>query len=1041
MFQRFTWVREDQTTESRRIGKDQQFRMKRRIWLAWTPRLLLLTAFLHIGVCSAGTHSWNGSVSTDWFVANNWTPSGVPGTTDTIYLTNNDTINLSGNVTIGGVFNWSGGSLSGDGMTVQSGGVINMASNANYLYIRLTNGGTVNMTGNAYLEMADNDSSVLGGIYNLAAGLWDIQTNANIYGEGYGDEFFKNSGELRKSGGPGITTINVSFTNVGTVSNIIGTINFGGGGPIAGSYGTAAGAIINFDSGSFTVGALPIITGSGLCEFTGATLTLNSNYPPGLVLVGGNLVLGPNFQNHGAVTNLTVGGMTLVSNNTVTGTLNLGSVTVYAPLTIESGGVLNLVSNAIYLYYPLTNAGTVNMSGNAYLEVANNGSSVLGGIYNLAGALWDMQTNASVNDEGYGHEFFKNSGEFLKSGGTGTTSITVPFTNFGTVSNLMGTVSFGGGGPIDGSYDTAAAAIIDFYSGSFTVGALPSFTGSGLCEFTGSTLTLNSNYPPGLVLVGGNLVLGPNFQNHGSITNLTVAGMTLVSNNTVTGTLNLGSVTLYAPLTIESGGILNFASNAIYLYYPLTNAGTVTMTGNAYLEVANNGSSVLGGIYNLAGALWDIQTNTGVYDEGYGDEFFKNSGELRKSGGLGTSSITVPFTNFGTVSNLMGTMSFGGGGPIEGTYDTSAGATIDFYSGNFTVGTFPIITGSGLCEFTGTTLTLKTNNPPGLVLVSGNLVLGPNFQNHGSITNLTVPQGVTLVSNNTVTGTLTLDGVTLSAPLTIESGGVLNFASNANYLYITLTNAGTVTMSGNAYLEVANNDANVLGGVYNLAGALWDIQTNATIYDEGYGHEFFNNSGEVRKSGGTGTAAVNVPFTDSGTANSLTGILNFGGAFTMAGGTLAFGVSGLNTFGQINISGAVALNGTASVTWLDGYLPIVGDSFALLDYGSHTGTFANVDLASGFLGVGGYTSTVFSVIVTTVGTQTNSPVLSIERGTPGTVLLLWPADSGSFNLQTLTNLASGTWSDITSGIATVGTNFVHTNTITGKAAFFRLQAP
>ena len=87
-------------------------------------------------------------------------------------------------------------------------------------------------------------------------------------------------------------------------------------------------------------------------------------------------------------------------------------------------------------------------------------------------------------------------------------------------------------------------------------------------------------------------------------------------------------------------------------------------------------------------------------------------------------------------------------------------------------------------------------------------------------------------------------------------------------------------------------------------------------------------------------AIISVAFTNTATVNALVGILSFNGNFTTAGGTLAFGVSGLSSFGQINVSGNVALNGTASVAWLDGFTPAIGNSFALLNYGSHSGTFA-----------------------------------------------------------------------------------------------------
>ena len=59
-------------------------------------------------------------------------------------------------------------------------------------------------------------------------------------------------------------------------------------------------------------------------------------------------------------------------------------------------------------------------------------------------------------------------------------------------------------------------------------------------------------------------------------------------------------------------------------------------------------------------------------------------------------------------------------------------------------------------------------------------------------------------------------------------------------------------------------------------------------------------------------------------------------------------------------AGNVALNGTASVTWLNGFMPAVGNSFALLDYGSQSGTFANITFPLEFL-ARAFTAPRFSV--------------------------------------------------------------------------------
>ena len=78
------------------------------------------------------------------------------------------------------------------------------------------------------------------------------------------------------------------------------------------------------------------------------------------------------------------------------------------------------------------------------------------------------------------------------------------------------------------------------------------------------------------------------------------------------GVFNWGAGTLSgSPLTIASGGVLNI-TGSVTLWNVLTNAGTVTMTG-AGVTMYNNNWTYNGGVYNLAGALWDIQTNANIY--------------------------------------------------------------------------------------------------------------------------------------------------------------------------------------------------------------------------------------------------------------------------------------------------------------------------------------------------------------------------------------------------------------------------------------------
>jgi hypothetical protein len=71
--------------------------------------------------------TWTGSTSSDWFNASNWSPAGVPAGTDTVNVTNG-TVNLTAPVTSSGKFNWAGGTLQGNALTIGNGGLLTIVA-------------------------------------------------------------------------------------------------------------------------------------------------------------------------------------------------------------------------------------------------------------------------------------------------------------------------------------------------------------------------------------------------------------------------------------------------------------------------------------------------------------------------------------------------------------------------------------------------------------------------------------------------------------------------------------------------------------------------------------------------------------------------------------------------------------------------------------------------------------------------------------------------------------------------------------------------
>jgi hypothetical protein len=663
-----------------------------------------------------------------------------------------------------------------------------------------------------------------------------------------------------------------------------------------------------------------------------------------------------------------------------------GTLSVRSQLTVAGPGVLNVMGSGLSVAGVLFNEGTVSWQGGE-VAILNEGSTNFGTIWNQQGGSWEIRCDSWIYNPYPISASFHNAGVVRKCVGLGTTTFDVSLDNSGVVEAQSGTVSLNGGSNLGGSFvaDTGAAIVLG--GGSYSVGPGVNFSGAGTFQAAGANLTLVTDVVANLQLIGGTIVLDPSFQG-GSITNLTLSGGTLAGTNTVTGSLTLNSVTVTGRLTVLGGpavnwsgatlsdggvltvaanGVLNVMGNGLYLYGTLTNQGRVFCQGGE-VAIANDGVTHFGSIWNEPGGLWDIECDYGVAN-GYsnGVEAFHNAGVVRKSAGLGTTSFDVSFDNSGVVEAQSGTVSLNGGSNLGGSFVADAGAAIVLGGGSYSVGPGVNFSGAGTFQASGANLTLVTDAVANLQLLGGTIVLDPSFQG-GSITNLTLSGG-TLAGTNTVTGSLTLDGVTVTGTLrvlggaavnwsgatlsdggvlTVAANGVLNVMGNGLYLYGTLTNQGAVFCQGGE-VAIANDGVTHFGSIWNQPGGLWDIQCDYGVAN-GYsnGVEAFHNAGVVRKSAGLGTTSFDVSFDNSGTLDAQMGVMSFARSFTQTTGTWSFALSGPDDYGQFLLTNA-PFSGTLTVILTNGYFPSAGDSFVLVSYGAHSGSFGSVSLPTGGL--------------------------------------------------------------------------------------------
>ncbi len=443
------------------------------------------------------------------------------------------------------------------------------------------------------------------------------------------------------------------------------------------------------------------------------------------------------------------------------------------------------------------------------------------------------------------------------------------------------------------------------------------------------------------------------------------------------GTMTWSNSWINGALTILSGGQLNCAApNNSYLYgLIITNQGTVTW-GSGGLSSGGPPSTA---IYNSG--LWQITgNNTFAYGGGgSGTPVWVNTGTLRKSGGGLTSISTFNFQNFGGVVEVQsGTLEFNGGTTnfLSGVFTNTAPALINFINGTWTdAGGF--FAGTGTNTFNAGTFNLRTNVPPGLKFVSGNLwVTGTStFQNSGAITNLTL-DGATLRGTNIVTGTLNFNNGSIPEKLTIATNGQLIVGGGPvnKLLYgVTLINQGTVVCGGTM---------NVGGGGSIFNSGLWLITGDFSVYNGNSPHIFWTNTGIIRKT---------------------------------AGGTL------VNQFSELDDNFANLPGGL--VECLAGRLILSGDTNS--QFGGTFNAVGFIDLANG-------TWTDAGGVTTGAGTNRfNSGTFNLRTNIPATLLL---AGGNIFITGTNTFQNSGAITNLTLDGATLGgTNIVSGGTLTMNA--------
>jgi hypothetical protein len=311
-------------------------------------------------------------------------------------------------------------------------------------------------------------------------------------------------------------------------------------------------------------------------------------------------------------------------------------------------------------------------------------------------------------------------------------------------------------------------------------------------------------------------------------------------------------------------------------------------------------------------------------------------------------------------------------------------------------------------------------------------------------TTLTLSSG-TLGGSNVVTvgSVMNWTGGSMSGTgrTAIPPGATLTIA-NPSSLTIntrTLDNGGTTvwTGAGNINLNAAV--------ITNRPGALFNAQSASSI-GFGGGAPRFDNSGTFRKSVSTGTTTVSgVPFTNYGTVDIQSGFLEANGGYASPSNALLNcaigGKTAGTTYGQLEVSGSVALNGNLSVNLSNNYIPATNDSFTVLSAGMRTGMFSGFSYPSNQVTMQ-LSNTTNSVIirVTAVAASPPPPPLLLPPTFSGTnVQLTWTAVSNvTYRLEFNPDLILSNWNAITGDILGSSNTASKQDTLTPSNRFYRV---
>jgi hypothetical protein len=195
------------------------------------------------------------------------------------------------------------------------------------------------------------------------------------------------------------------------------------------------------------------------------------------------------------------------------------------------------------------------------------------------------------------------------------------------------------------------------------------------------------------------------------------------------------------------------------------------------------------------------------------------------------------------------------------------------------------------------------------------------------------------------------------------NSGILEALNGSSLTNVLLTNSSGGTLTGGTYRSIDGGS----GATFSAVGTpIATIAANTTIELSGpnsvmtFGGtnlqtSLQNNSGTLKLSSGRLFNMLTHSYTQSAT------------------GTLEIGLAPANSYGKLDTDATATLAGTLNVTLVNGYLPVSGNSFDILDSNTLIGTFSTLQLPTLEAGLSWDTSQLYTTGVLSVTGSTALP--------------------------------------------------------------------